>query len=125
MALAIVVDTLRGVPTVTDKELIVEGTIVFSGTYPAGGDTLSFANNNKIQSRAVPLHVEIYEQPVSGGTMTGAEFAFIPGTTQANGILQITTAYTVAFPTGAYTAALLTPATGTTVKFRAYFPLGN
>jgi hypothetical protein len=123
MALAITFDStsVRGVPDATQSEEIVQGTIAFSGSYPAGGDALSFAGTNKIQSRSAPIRVEIYEQPTAGQTAVGALFAFLKGTTQANGLLQINTAYTTPFTTGAYGSAFAT----TTVKFRAWFSLGQ
>jgi hypothetical protein len=128
MALAITVDKLLGIPDNTDKELVVQGVITFSGSYVTGGDPLSFANNNRIQSRALPLMVEVYEEPIAGTqTATGFDFVYAKGTTQANGTLQIigpgTTGTPAQLAAGAYPAALTTPTT--TVKFRAYFPLGN
>ena len=121
--LAITVDNLRGVPDVTEREEVVQGVIAFSGNYPAGGDTLSFAGTNKIQSRLPPNRVEIYEEPTAGQVATGAAFAFLKGTTQANGLLQVNTAYNTPLTAAAYPAALTTPTT--TVKFRAWFPLGQ
>jgi hypothetical protein len=120
MALAITFDNLLGVPDVTKAEEIVQGTITLSGNYPANGDTLSFAGTNKIQSRLPPNRVEIYEEPTGTQTATGDTFAFLKGTTQANGKLQINTATATPFPTGAYGSAFAT----TTLKFRAWFSLG-
>jgi hypothetical protein len=92
MATALTLDTLPGVPDVTDREEFVQGVIVLSGNYTTGGDPLSFAGTNKIQSRRPPNRVEIYEEPVAGTqTATGDIFIFAKGTTQANGTLQIFT----------------------------------
>jgi hypothetical protein len=66
--------------------------------------------------------VEIYEEPLAATqTAVGSSFAFAKGTTQANGKLQINTANGTPFATGAYGAAY----SGTTIKFRAWFPLGQ
>ena len=173
MATALTFDNLQGVPDVTDREEFVSGVITFSGNYSTGGDTLSFAGTNKIQSRSTPNRVELYEEPLAATqTATGATFVFAKGTTQANGKIQIVTpgagtgtvtttmtsttnASTAApvyvtggavtqvagaagitgfvstfagtggasaqFPAGAYSTTFAT----TTVKFRAWFPLGQ
>jgi len=183
MATALTFDNLQGVPDVTDREEFVSGVITFSGSYVTGGDTLSFAGTNKIQSRSAPNRVELYEEPLAASqTATGATFVFAKGTTQANGKIQIfrpgagtgtvastSTAPTITtvanastaapvyvtggalteiagatgitgvqaptitstftgtggaaaqFPAGAYGSAFAT----TTVKFRAWFPLGQ
>jgi hypothetical protein len=121
MALAITLDNLLGVPDVTEREEFVQGVIALSGNYPANGDTLSFAGTNKIQSRLPPNRVEIYEEPTGTQTSIGSAFAFLKGTTQANGKLQINTANGTPFATGAYGSAYAT----TTIKFRAWFPLGQ
>lgn len=120
--LTIAVDKLTGVPDVTQSEEIVQFTITASGSYPAGGDVLSFANSNKIQSRKPPNRVEIYEEPnaTTAQIATGYSFAYAKGTTQANGLLQINASQGVPFTTGAYGAAFAT----TTLKGRAWFPLG-
>lgn len=121
MGVALAVDSLQGVPDVTEREEFVQGVLTFSGNYPANGDTLSFAGSNKIQSRSAPNRVEIYEEPTGTQTAVGSAFAFLKGTTQANGKVQINTANATPFATGAYGSAYAT----TTVKYRAWFPLGQ
>lgn len=125
MALSIAVDNLRGVPDVTEREEFIQGTITFSGSYVVGGDTLSFAGNNKIQSRTAPNRVEVYEEPVAGTqTATGLTLIFAKGTTQANGTLQIFGPGTEGAPMQSAAAAYGSSFAATTVKFRAWFPLG-
>jgi hypothetical protein len=119
--IALTYDSQLGVPDVTDREELVQFTLTFSGNYPPGGDTLSFANTNKIQSRRPPVRVEVYEEPIAPQISVGDNFVFAKGTTQANGLLQINTASGVPFATGAYGATFAT----TTVKCRAWFPLGQ
>jgi len=109
MATAITFDNLQGVPDVTEREEFVQGVITFSGNYPIGGDTLSFAGTNKIQSRFAPNRVELYEEPLAASqTATGNTFVFAKGTTQANGKIQI-------FAPGAGTGTVASTSTAPTI----------
>jgi hypothetical protein len=109
MSVALAVDSLQGVPDVTEREEFVQGVLTFSGNYPANGDTLSFAGSNKIQSRSAPNRVEIYEEPLAATqTATGATFVFAKGTTQANGKVQI-------FTPGAGTGTIVSTSTAPTI----------
>jgi len=109
MATALTFDNLQGVPDVTDREEFVSGVITFSGSYVTGGDTLSFAGTNKIQSRSAPNRVELYEEPLAASqTATGATFVFAKGTTQANGKIQI-------FRPGAGTGTVASTSTAPTI----------
>lgn len=167
---------------VTQSEQFYTGTLAFSGNYPTGGDTLSFALAG-LQSNSVPTRVEIYEEPLAGSqTATGLQLVYAKGTTIKNGAVQVfspgggtgtiastSTAPTITtgtgspatapigvvagalvetagaagitgvqapvitsvftgtggavaqFPAGAYGATFST----TTIKFRAWFPLGR
>lgn len=113
---------------VTQNQLIVDGTLTLSGNYGGGathGDTLSFAGQDQIKSSQVPTFVEIWEAPPAGTSATGYWYNYSPGSTQANGVMQV-------FGTGAaagnasqeytqgsaYSGAL----TGAVIRFRAYFP---
>jgi hypothetical protein len=111
----------------TEKHLIVDGTLALSGNYGGGathGDTLSFAGFDAIKSSSVPARVEIFEAPPAGTSATGYVYNFSPGTTQANGVMQVFTGGAAqsglteltqgsAYSAGAQAAAL---------KFRAFFP---
>lgn len=113
---------LLGVPDATVKEQLYQGTLTFSGNYATGGDALSFANLNGLLSQTAPLHVEVYEEPTIAQTATNYRFIFAKGATIAAGLLQIFVGTTgVQFAAGAYGATFAT----TTVKFRAWFPLGQ
>ena len=121
MATALTFDNLQGVPDVTDREEFVSGVIAFSGNYATGGDTLSFAGTNKINSRSAPNRVELYEEPLAATqTATGYTFVFAKGTTQANGKIQIFSAEGTQF-SGSYGSTFST----TVVKVRAWFLLGQ
>ena len=69
---------------------IVEGTLTVSGSYPTGtGDTLSFAGQDQIKSRTPPRFVLIDEFPAAGTLASGLVYGFAPGTTLANGQMQV------------------------------------
>lgn len=76
--------------TATDRStnaLRVYGKIVASGSYVAGGDTLSLAGQSQIVSSTVPFFVSVQSQASAGAS--GFEYRFVPGTTLANGKLQV------------------------------------
>ena len=103
----------------TQQQVIVDGTLTLSGTYPTNGDTLSFAALG-IPSNQLPTKVEIYEVTPAPGPASGYSFVYLPGTTQANGLMEAfngTTQFT--------TASYGTPPfaiTGFALRFRAWFP---
>jgi hypothetical protein len=120
MAIAIALDLgSSGVPDTTGKEAIYQGTLTFSGSYTTGGDTLSFGNSS-ILSNSIPNYVEVYEQPSSSQTAVAYKFIYSPGTTIANGKLQIFTNAGSQFAAGAYSTTFAT----TVVKFRVWFGRG-
>jgi hypothetical protein len=112
---------LLGVPDATVKEQLYQGTLTFSGNYATGGDALSFANLNGLLSQTAPLHVEVYEEPTTAQTATNYRFIFAKGATIAAGLLQVFVNTGAQFSAGAYGTTFAT----TTVKFRAWFPLGQ
>lgn len=121
MAIAVALNTNQ-VPNpldLTQQQVLCDGTLTLSGTYPTNGDTLSFAGLG-IPSNQVPTKVEIYEATPAPGPASGYSFVFVPGTTQANGLMEVfngTTQFT--------TASYGTPPfaiTGFALKFRAWFP---
>ena len=119
MATAISVDTGSGVPDTTGYEAIYQGEISFSGNYVTGGDTLSFGNG-AIISNSVPNRAEIYEQPNIGQTASNYSFVYVPGTTIANGKIQLFAPGGAQLAAGAYPGAIA----ATVVKFRAWFGRG-
>lgn len=102
----------------TMTRFLVEGTLTFSGSYVANGDTMSFAGFDQIKSNSVPTRVEVYEQPPTTVVPGGYIFVFSPGTTQANGLLVIFTAQGTQISS---TYASNTALAATTVAFRAEF----
>lgn len=76
----------------------VIGTIVPSGSYATGGDVLDFTataypiGQGPMPSTKPPIAVEIYSQKTVASPQTNEfAYAFAPGTTQANGKMQVFT----------------------------------
>lgn len=95
------------------KVLHVVGTIAASGNYVASGDALSFVNT-AIKSSRVPVHVEVHGIALG----TAYSYRFVPGATQAAGLMLV-----ILVSTGAELAAGAYPAgvTGDTIRFYALF----
>lgn len=112
----------------TQNQFTVKGTITLSGNYGTSsshGDTLNLSTTG-VPSGAVPTWVDVVEQPAAGANGSGWRFAFNPGTTQANGVVQMFGNYTTGQGQVEYTEASAyasaTPAPATTLYFRAEFP---
>lgn len=110
----------------TQNEIVVDGTLTLTGNYGGGsthGDTLNLSGLD-IKSGSVPTRVAIWEAPAAGTSATGYSYNFSPGTTQANGVMQV-------FGTGASSGAAGTeytqgsaysaPLLAAVVKFKAWF----
>lgn len=85
----------------TQDYFIVYGQIATSGNYVSHGDTLDLSQLSTYgggpASLAVPIVVRVWEQPAAGVSASGWAYLYAPGTTQANGVLQLfngTTEYT-------------------------------
>tara|TARA_R110000868_G_scaffold148647_1_gene370711 strand:- start:4345 stop:4728 length:384 start_codon:yes stop_codon:yes gene_type:complete len=111
----------------TQNQLTVKGTITTSANYGSAsshGDTLSLAGLG-VPSGAVPSWVQIVERPAAGTAQTGWTWVFNPGTTQANGVVQMLGNSTSGQGDAEYTQgsayASATPAAPTTLYFRAEF----
>ena len=102
----------------TQQEFIVDGIVTLTGSYPTNGDTLSFAALS-IPSNQLPNKVELFEATPAPGPASGLVFVYLPGTTQATGILVIFNGTTQ--QTTATYASILT-VTGFSLRFRAWFP---
>lgn len=103
----------------TAGECIVDGTITLSGNYPANGDILDLSQLG-IASSVAPRYVEIFEVTPAPGPQSGYSFTYLPGTTIANGLVEIFNGI-VQFAAGAYGAPPFAIA-GFALKFRAWFP---
>ena len=73
----------------TASHLIVKGKITATGSYPGTPDTLSLAGLDGVESVQVPDWVEIMEAPAATSTASGLVYQFLPGTTQANGKVEV------------------------------------
>ena len=75
----------------TRTSQIVEGTLTLTGSYGGAathGDTVNFEIPQVI-SDLLPKKVEVFESPAAGTAALGYIYIFCPGTTLANGVLQI------------------------------------
>jgi len=100
----------------TNREFIVDGTLTLSGTYPTNGDTLSLVG---VAPGSQLTKMEIWENtPATNAPASGYAFVFLPGTTLANGLMEMFNG-TTQVTTQAY-ASLSLP-TNFALRFRAWF----
>lgn len=123
MALAV---TVTKTPKITMNTIRIFGTIVASGTYAAGGDTLNFLTATYPPGQTPPpvsgVPLIVYIQSAKSGGVSGFQYPFNPGTTQANGKMQVFTGAAAQsalteLSNGAYPAGV----TGDTITFEAEF----
>lgn len=113
-------------PDTTERELIVDGTLTFSGNYPNFGDTMNLAFD-QVKTQSLPTKVEIYEMPAAGTAPSGYVYVYAIGTTLANGKVVIMESADQTAPGAVPLAQLPAEAypagiTGASVRFRAWFP---
>lgn len=120
MATAITPLAVLSNPDVTGRQVIADGTIALTGTYPAHGDTLNLLQlGDALKTSQLALKVEVWEDPPAGTDPTFAQFVFCPGTTLANGVLAIAIAGTQVTGGTAYSAT--TPVLSTaTLRVRVF-----
>ena len=88
MALSAALSTnVNAVDFTSGGSLLVTVTITTSGTYATHGVTLDLSQLG-ITSEYAPNPTECYETPAAGSSASGYTYLFIPGTTQANGVVQ-------------------------------------
>lgn len=110
----------------TQNLVHVFGTVAWSAgpdTYSTGGNTMSFAGFDKIKSNEVPLMVRVKSAPAAGsGAANEFVYTFLPGTTMANGKLQIFTgAAAQTALTELSAGAVPSGVSGDTIVFEAWF----
>jgi hypothetical protein len=91
---------------VTQDSIIAIGTIAFAGSFASNGDVLDLSLLG-VPSGQIPL-VSFYETTPAPGPAKGAAWVYVPGTTQANGLIEAfngTTQLTVT--TGTYASLTL------------------
>lgn len=103
----------------TAQEFIADGTLTLSGSYPTNGDTLDLSQLG-IPSNSLPVRVQIFEATPAPGPASGFFFVFLPGTTQANGLMEMFNGTTQ--QTTATYASIVGGITGFVLRFRAWFP---
>lgn len=62
-------------------------TITTAGNYATHGVTLDLSQLG-IPSEFPPTDFHIFETPAAGSSCSGYDYSFVPGTTQANGVVQ-------------------------------------
>lgn len=101
------------------KRLHVIGTLVFSGTYPTGGDTISFSGIKGVLSSQPPVWGDVQG-------IAGFKYEFSVGTTLANGkvLVRVEAAVATNTPLAEHTnVAYVAGVTGDTVRFHAIFKM--
>jgi len=101
------------------KRLHVVGTLVFSGTYPTGGDTLNFQSVKGVLSSLTPVECVCHGN-------SGHLYEYVFGTTIANGLVMVRIATTTAGNVGLSqhsNAAYDATVTGDVVRFHAIFKM--
>lgn len=101
------------------KRLHVIGTLVFSGTYPTGGDTLSFSGVKGILSSQPPVWCDVQGQ-------AGFKYEFATGTTIANSkvLVRVEAAVGTNTPLAEHSnVAYVAGVTGDTVDFHGIFKM--
>ncbi len=108
----------------TQNSLWCEGSITLSGNYGGGstnGDTLDLTPL-QVSSDYAPKYVTVYQESTAGNAPVIYCFLYARGTTQANGLLQVTDFAGAQITQGAaYPAALTSTATPPNIRFRAEF----
>jgi len=123
MAIAVsVVKTFLGQTDASQQYQIIRLKFVLTGNYGGAathGDTVNLSTVYGIQSKSVPVHIDLYEAPPAGTATTGYIWTFCPGTNQTNGVLNIMSGVAAEYTQGsAYSAALL----GVALYGEAWFP---
>ena len=123
-------------PTVTKVDttqagLIAYGTLAVSGNYVAHGDPVDFSgmaasnpgiNCDLIKTQQPPDVVDIYEKPAAGVSASGYVYIFAPGTTTANGVMQVFQSAGSAAPQAELGAGAYPGGVPATLYFQAFFP---
>jgi len=126
MAVTLKIDA---VDSSSQSTIVIYGTLVFSGSYPANGDTLNFQTSgttqggmgaDAIKSLSLPTFATITEQPLVGTAGSGYTYLYCTAATaptQANCGVQLFAGNTQ-LSAGAYPAGV----TGAVVRGRFEFP---
>ena len=126
MAVAVAAHTITNT-SFDSSNITVRGTIAFGAnplTYATGGIILDFTGQDQIKSGSLPSQVLIKSAKAAAAPNTSEfVYTYLPGTTQANGKLQILTG-AAAQSALAELAAGAVPAgvSGDTIIFEATFP---
>ena len=110
----------------TQNEFIATGTITLSGTYGTSGgalphgDTLDLSQLG-IPSDTIPYLVNIWSTVPQGSAPIQDRYDYLPGTTQANGVVQCSLAGTEITPGATYASTSPFNTTGFVLNFQAFY----
>ncbi len=91
MSAVATLSTNPGAVDFTATRFEVEIAVTLSGNYGGAsthGDTLDLSQLG-ISSSYLPVHVDLYEASPAGAVPSGNTFRYMPGSTQANGLLSV------------------------------------
>jgi hypothetical protein len=110
----------------TKGTLVAFGTVTVSGNYGTSGgalphgDTLDFSQLG-IATHSLPYQVELWSTPPQGAAPLNDTYTYMPGTTLANGVVQVSLAGTEFTPGNPYSGASPTNVAGYVLNFQAEF----
>ena len=110
----------------TRNRLIAIGTVTLSGKYGTSGgalphgDTLDLSQLG-IPSNTVPIRVSLWSTVPQGSAPLNDSYTYAPGTTLANGVVQVALAGTEFTPGNPYSGASPSNVTGYVLNFEASF----
>ncbi len=103
----------------------VYGTVTLSGNYGTSGGALPHGDTLDLtgvcQSNTIPINVQLWSSVPQGSAPLDDFYTYLPGTTIANGVVQVRTAGTEFTPGAAYSGASPSNVTGYTLFFKATF----
>ena len=102
------------------NKIIVDGTIILAGNYAQHGVTLDLSGLG-VPSNALPGPVWIYSTQTQGAAPQTDVYVYQPGTTQANGVVQIVIAGAEMANAAAFATTAPTNGTGYVLHFQAEF----
>ena len=113
----------------TKNRLIAIGTVTLSGNYGTSGGALPHGDTLDLSQLGVAsntlLRATCWSTVPQGSAPLADSYVFVPGTTPANGLVQVSLAGTEFTPGNAYSGASPTNVTGYVLNFEASFIPGQ
>ena len=105
----------------TQDRIIVDGTITLVGNYATNGIVLDLSHLG-VPSNSKPTVFYAWSTVSQGAGLVIENYVYVPGTSQANGMLQIGVAGAEMANAGAFATTTPTNQTGYVLHFQAEFP---